>query len=233
MKNRLIFLSIFSILSFIELQVPFTKLASSNVSFTLFDFFAPMVGAFLGPVLGIVSVLGVEVFNMLVKQTQPSTGAIIRLFPMLFGVLYFALLSKRDFNNEYSQTKVWSLLAGRNKLLLLVPIFAMMIFIAHPIGREVWYYSLFWLIPVLAYFKKDNLLIRSLGTTFFAHSVGGAAWIWAFNLPASVWNSLIPIVIQERLLFALGIAGSYLLTKYIMNILIARKILPKLPLIAS
>ena len=70
--------------------------------------------------------------------------------------------------------------------------------------------------------------MRSLGATFTAHSVGGAAWIWAFNLPATVWQGLIPIVIQERLLFALGIAASYLVMKYVLSFLIAKKLLPSL-----
>ena len=89
---------------------------------------------------------------------------------------------------------------------------------------------MFWLIPVIAYFKKDNLFIKSLGATFTAHAVGGAAWIWAFNLPAAVWNGLIPIVIAERLLFATGIAVSYVVVKHTLSFLASKKILPRLDL---
>ena len=115
-----------------------------------------------------------------------------------------------------------------------VPILCILTFIAHPIGRQVFYYALlFWSIPLVTYIKKDNLFIRALGATFTAHAVGGAAWIWAFNLPAAVWNGLIPVVIAERLLFATGIAASYIVVKYTLAFLAARKILPRLDIATS
>lgn len=184
----------------------------SNVSFTLFDFFGPIAGAFLGPVLGIISVLSVELVNIFIHHTPFTTGAVIHLFPTLFAVWYFGS-SKKNWNSN---------------IVLFVPILAIIAFVVHPIGRTVWYFSLFWTIPFLAYLKKDMLLARSLGSTFTAHAVGGAAWIWVLNLPATVWNGLIPVVIAERLLFALGISASYLLTKYVLNFLISKKILPQL-----
>lgn len=210
--KKLLFLTLFTVLGFITLQVPFNKLAGSNVSFTLFDFFAPIAGAFLGPLYGIGSVLAVEVVNNLVKQTPWTQGAIIRLFPTLFAVYYFAVIAKKG-------TKPW---------ILAVPVAAIFIFLAHPNGRQVPYYTLFWVIPLIAYKFRNNLYIKSLGATFTAHSVGGAAWIWAFNLPASVWNGLIPVVISERLLFAAGIALSFIVTKHALGFLITRGVLPKI-----
>lgn len=214
-QAKLIFLALFSVIGFIALQIPFTKLAGSNVSFTLFDFFAPIAGAFIGPWLGIVSVLTVEVVNLFIKQTPLTIGSVIRLFPMLFAVYYFSVFSKKETARE-------------GKAILLVPLLAIISFIAHPIGRTVWYYSLFWTLPLIAYFRRDNLLVRSLGSTFTAHAVGGAVWIWVFNLKASVWQGLIPVVIQERIIFSFGIAASYLLMKYALSYLISKKLLPKL-----
>ncbi|MBI3486436.1 hypothetical protein HY025_05880 [Candidatus Daviesbacteria bacterium] len=210
--KQLIFFAIFSVLGFITLQIPFTKLAGSNVSFTLFDFFGPISGAFLGSAFGVLSVLGIEIINLLIKHTSLTTGVLIRLFPVLFALLYFSLIQKK---NNYS------------KLILLVPILAILAFWANPVGKQVWYFALFWTIPLIAYFKRNNLLIKSLGSTFTAHSVGGAAWIWAFNLPASIWQGLIPVVIEERTLFALGIAGSYLVMKQLLNFLTHKNLLPK------
>ncbi|MBI2601349.1 hypothetical protein HYW42_05370 [Candidatus Daviesbacteria bacterium] len=215
MKSKasiLIFIVLFAVVGFVVFQIPFNKLAGSNVSFTLFDFFAPVAGAFLGPILGIVTVLGVEVLNYIIHQTPISAGSIVRLFPMLFAVYYFA-----TFSRDKSQ-----------KAILLVPVLAMILFWLHPYGRQAWYYGLFWIIPLIAYFRKDVLLVRSLGATFTAHAVGGAAWIWAFNLPADVWNNLIPIVIAERVLFAVGIAVSYLVVKSILKFLISKKLLPQI-----
>lgn len=210
-KNKLLFVSLFTFLGFIFLQIPFTNLVGSHVSFTLFDFFAPIAGAFLGPIPGVISVLSVELINVFVHQTPVSTASIIRLFPILFAVYYFATITKQG---------------KHNRLILFVPILAIIAFNLHPIGKTVWYYSLFWLIPFLGYYKRDLLLMRSLGATFTAHAVGGAAWIWAFNLPAPVWNSLIPIVIQERLLFTFGIALSFILIKKVLEFLAGKKVLP-------
>ena len=218
-QKKLFFLTLFSVVGFISLQIPFNKVVGSNVSFTLFDFFAPIAGGFLGPVFGIGSVFTVEVINMWVKQTPLTTGSIIRLFPTLFAVLYFALASRKKFQGKW---------------LLAIPILCILAFIIHPIGRQVFYYALmFWSIPIIAYFKRDNLFIKSLGATFTAHAVGGTAWIWAFNLPAAVWRNLIPVVIAERLLFATGIAVSYIVVRFILSYLASKKMLPKLDMIAS
>lgn len=209
----LVFFVLFSILGFASLQVPVNKLAGSNVSFTLFDFFAPIAGAFLGPLFGIISVFGVMVTNNLIKDVPWTTGAIIRLFPTLFAVYYFAASSKK----------------GSGRWILTVPILAILAFLAHPNGRQVPYYPLmFWLIPLVAYRFRNNLFMKSLGATFTAHAVGGASWIWAFNLPPAIWNSLIPVVISERLLFATGIAISYVVVKHTLQYLASKKILPKL-----
>lgn len=218
-QKKLLFLALFTIVGFISLQIPFNKLVGSNVSFTLFDFFAPMAGGFLGPVFGIVSVFAVEIINLFIKQTPLTTGSIIRLFPTLFAVAYFAIIANKKYQGKW---------------MLAIPILAILAFIIHPIGRQVPYYALmFWSIPVIAYFKRDNLFVKSLGATFTAHAVGGAAWIWAFNLPAAVWRNLIPVVIAERLLFATGIAASYILVKYTLSFLVSKKILPKMDFAAS
>ena len=217
LQKKILFLVIFTLLGFAALQIPFNKLAGSNVSFTLFDFFAPIAGAFLGPIFGIGSVLVVEVGNMLIKHTPWTNASIIRLFPTLFAVYFFAVMSKK-------QTPKW---------VLAVPIISILAFIAHPIGRQVPYYTLFWFIPLVAYRFKNNLFMRSLGATFIAHGVGGAAWIWALNLPAKVWNSLIPIVIEERLLFAAGIAISFVLTKKVLTVLALKHVLPELKISQS
>jgi len=219
LKKKLFFLALFSIVGFISLQIPFNKVVGSNVSFTLFDFFGPMAGAFLGPVLGIASVFAVEVINLFIKHAPLTTGSFIRLFPTLFAVAYFAIVANKRYDGRW---------------ILAVPVLAILAFVVHPIGRQVPHYALmFWIIPVLAYFKRSNLFVKSLGATFTAHAVGGAAWIWAFNLPAQVWNNLIPVVIAERLLFATGIAASYIVVKHTLSFLASKRILPKLDIVTA
>lgn len=213
MKSKILFVLFFIAVGFIALQIPVNTLAASRVKFTLFDLFAPISGAFLGSPLGIISVLGMQAVNLAahgfrgVDHTSLlKLVATLRFLPMIFGVWFFA---KKE---------------GR---LLVLPALSILAFNLHPIGRTVWFYSLFWLIPFIVWpFRERFLIARSLGTTFVAHSVGGAVWIWAFNLPANVWISLIPVVILERAIFALGISASYILTNNILAYLAAKKLLP-------
>jgi len=195
--KKLYFWLAFTIAGLLFSQIKFTQLAGANISFTLFDFFAPVAGAFLGGLFGITSVLAVSLVNFLTNGSY-AVPALIRLYPTLFAVWYFSLPPKQK----------------TNRWVLLFPLLSMVSFWAHPVGREVWYYPLMWLIPLAAYFKRDWLYLRALGATFTAHAVGGAAWIWAFNLPASVWQGLIPVVAMERLVFAGGISLAYLIFSY-------------------
>jgi hypothetical protein len=186
-----------------------SQLIGADVSFTLFDFFAPVAGAFLGGLTGIFSVLLVSIVNFVANDSY-TVASLIRVYPTLFAVYYFSLPAHKK----------------SGKLMIVVPLLAILTFWAHPIGRQVWYYPLMWLIPVAAYFKRDWLFLRSLGATFTAHAVGGAAWIWALNLPATVWVGLIPVVLVERFLFAGGISASYLIFGKLLKTLTAKKLLP-------
>ena len=199
-RRTVLFIAIFAVVGFGALQIPVTQLVGSGAKFTVFDAFAPLTGAFIGSVPGLIAVLLMNSANFLFHGAQvQDIGTFIRFFPVLFAVLYFA---------------------KKSRLNLIVPLLAIAVFVAHPIGRSVWYFSLFWTIPIIAYFFRDRfLLARALGATFSAHAVGGASWIWAFALPAAAWNSLIPIVIAERLLFALGIAASYIVLNNLLYVL--------------
>lgn len=207
-KSKLLFVLIFILLGFIALQVPVNSLAGSRVKFTLFDLFAPVSGAFFGTWLGIAAVFLMQVANILLHGVSHiDKGSIIRLIPTLFGVWFFA---KKE---------------GK---LLVIPALAIIAFNLHPVGRTVWFYSLFWLIPFLVWpFREKFLIARSLGATFTAHAAGGAIWIWVFNLPASVWISLIPVVVMERAIFALGISTSYILMNNVFAYLAFKKLLSK------
>lgn len=210
-NNKLILTLIFVVIGFIFLQIPVNKLAGSKVSFTLFDIYAPITAVFLGSVYGIIAVFLIQGINLLSSGfSNIDKGSIIRLFPTLFAVLYFALANKSKSKNY----------------ILFVPLISMLAFNLHPVGRTVWYYSLFWFIPLLVWpLRKRFLFARALGATFTAHSVGGAVWIWVIGLPAAVWTSLIPIVAMERLIFALGISASYILFNNIAAYLSSKKII--------
>jgi len=190
MKKTFILIISFIIIGFILLQIPFTNIIGSNQQFSLFDFFAPTIGAFFLSIWGALSIIIVKLVNALISGQALDAATIIRFFPLALAALYFG--------------------AKKYKILVAsLPIICMVLFIMHPEGRAAWYYSLYWLIPLVAVFVKKSLIFRSLGATFTAHALGSVAFLYTFNLPASVWIALIPIVFLERMLFTSGIATSY------------------------
>lgn len=194
-KKQLLFFIAFVAVGFLLLQVPLTRLAGSKATFTLFDAFGPTAGGFLGGPAGALAALLMQLSNFLAHGAlTQDAGTLIRLLPMMFAALYFG---------------------RKTRLNVLVPTIAISAFVAHPVGREVWFFSLFWLIPIVcSFFQERFLLARALGATFTAHAVGGALWIYFVPIPAAVWVALIPVVVVERLLFAGGIAVSYLLINH-------------------
>ena len=57
-RKGIIFLLLFSVLSLIGMNINFSKLVGAeNQFFTLFQFFGPIAGSFLGPIAGALSVL--------------------------------------------------------------------------------------------------------------------------------------------------------------------------------
>lgn len=194
-KKGLLFLFIFTILVFIGDKINFSKLVGAeNQFFTLFQFFGPVAGAFLGPVVGVLSVLIAEVASKIASHATFDMVTVLRLTPMLFAAWYFG--------------------TRKDKLSFFVPVASIALFIAHPVGRQVWFFSLFWTIPIIIKLlpKKysEKVFLRSLGATFTAHAVGGAMWNYIVPMTPAMWIALIPIVIFERLMFAGGISVSYI-----------------------
>ena len=176
-------------------QINFSPLVGAdNQFFTLFQFFGPVAGAFLGPFFGVIAVAFAQLIDFFIIGKEASLINILRLSPMLFAAYYFG--------------------SKKKNLNIIVPLIAIALFILHTVGREVWFFSLFWTIPIIAKLLPEkysnSIIARSLGATFTAHAVGGAFWVWTIPMTAGQWVALIPIVIYERLLFAAGIAASYI-----------------------
>src|SRR3989338_470546 len=209
--KKIIFLAAFALIGLAAMQVPFSQLVGAKgVRFSLFDFYGPIAGGFVGSIWGLVTVGIMQLANWAWHGFATDAGTIIRFFPMLFALLYFA---------------------KKTRWMLLVPAIAMIAFWAHPEGRQAWYYALYWLIPIAGYFfHEKSILLRALGTTFTAHAVGGALWIWIFNMKAILWIGLIPVVWKERGLMAIGITLTFILFNFLMSV-IAQKTKIQLPFI--
>lgn len=194
------FIALFAVFAFITQRINFSALVGAdNQFFTVFQFFGPIAGAFLGPIIGVIAVFLAEATDFLVVGKELTWVNIARLAPMLFATYFFATMHKTD----------------RSKLFkIIVPLAAIALFVMHPVGGQVWFFSLYWTIPIIAVLlpKKysNSIVARSLGATFTAHAVGGALWVWTIPMTAAQWVGLIPVVAYERALFAAGIVISYI-----------------------
>jgi len=93
---KVFFILLFALLTLIGSQINFSKIiGSENQSFTLFQFFGPTPGAFLGPVFGAFSVLLSQLISMLILGKDFSFLNIARLLPMLFGAIVFGTFLKK------------------------------------------------------------------------------------------------------------------------------------------
>ncbi len=103
---------------------------------------------------------------------------------------------------------------------LLLPIVCMGLFVMHPIGVQAFVYSLYWLIPVLLYFvPQRSLFLQALGSTFIAHAVGSVIWLYTVPMTATMWMGLMPIVLFERILFALGMVIAHYILSFIFGLI--------------
>ncbi|MFZ2190496.1 MAG: hypothetical protein WA057_06575 [Candidatus Magasanikiibacteriota bacterium] len=208
--KQIIFTILFILAGFGLMQIPFTKIIGSSLKFSLFDFYGPIAGSFVGSIWGLIVVGAMQLINWGWHGFAFDTSTIIRLFPVLFSVLYFARKSK------------W---------MAIVPAVCMIAFWTNPEGRNAWPYALYWLIPIASYFwHEKSLIVRALGTTFTAHAVGGALWIWFIGMKAEIWMGLIPVVWKERGLMALGIVVTYIAFNYLLS-LVTNKLHIQLPFV--
>lgn len=126
--------------------------------------------------------------------------------PTIFGILAFNAINKNG---------------GLQKLLFqfLLPLLCMALFIAHPAARPAFVYSFYWLIPAVLYFcGRNKLFFAALSATFVSHAVGSVLYLYATNMPAAKWLSLIPVVAYERLVAAFGITCLYMGIIFIINV---------------
>ncbi|MDO8340330.1 MAG: hypothetical protein Q7T16_06765 [Candidatus Burarchaeum sp.] len=205
-ERKLWFVLIFAALVLIGSRINFSTLVGApNQAFTFFQFFGPITGGFLGAGLGVAAVLVAQLADFVLQGKAIEPVNIIRLLPMFFAAYYFA---------SYKSDKQFSRI-----FMILVPIAAMLLFWSHPVGAAAWYFPLiFWTIPiVVALLPTQNLLLRSLGATMTAHAIGGSLWNYVVPMTPEMWAALIPVVIYERFVFALGISVSYLAINYALD----------------
>ncbi len=187
--RKLIHISLFSLIfaSLIKFSA-FLKASFIVGSYTGFfsgvNITTPLAGHF-GGMLGSFGVFGLLLGLRFFLTGIKSLHLLAYHIPGLFGSLYWATESIF--------------------IRLLVPLACMVAFIAHPVGGQAWFYTLYWLIPISLYFvAHKNIFLHAVSSTFIAHAVGSVIWIYALPMTPAIWIGLIPVVAIERLTFATG-----------------------------
>ena len=189
-----VFFVLFSLVSLALFNVKvFYIVGSESKYFTAFQFIGPIGGGLFSPLVGVFSVLVVELLANINSGIPLDGLKLIQMFlPMAFAAYYFGAIK----NNQ--------------KLTFILPVLGMLLFWMHPVGMEAWGYPLLWLIPIVAGYFSKNLFARSLATTFQAHIIGSVAWLYATSMAAPLWWGLLPVVVLERAIFASGISVTYI-----------------------
>ncbi len=198
----LAFLAVFALLAFAGLNTSvFALQGVTGKSFTMFELFGPVAGAFLG-VAGVAAVLVAKLAAYAAGGAPFSLWDLAKLTPMGFAAYYFWKNGSRQLSD---------------KLSVAVPALAMLVFWLNPVGQQAWVYALYWTIPILVKFLPDRLIFRSYGATFTAHAVGSVLFLYTVPTAPALWIALIPIVAFERTVFALGISATYLVCNNLLN----------------
>ncbi|MFA5108315.1 MAG: hypothetical protein WC492_02155 [Candidatus Micrarchaeia archaeon] len=196
----LAFTLLFAALGTIANFIPLAKiLGMQGSTFSAFDLIAPIPVAFLGLSSGLAAILIAKLSAGIATGAAMDASTFLRLLPPLGAGLFF-----------------WSYKHDMKHSILIqaaIPALAMVAFIFNPaiFGTSAMAYALFWLIPIAVIFLPDYTYLRSLGATFCQHAIGSVLFL--YTIPAlqnpQIWLALIPIVVVERLLFALGITISF------------------------
>lgn len=159
-------------------------LGSHEVALSGFSILGPLVGLYGGGVFSIAVFVVKSLFSGIFNPASLLSPLTWHL-PTIASSLYWATNSR--------------------VIRLFVPLFCIGLFIMHPIGLAAMEYSLFWFIPVIVYFMRtQNLFANALACTFIAHGVGSVVWLYTIPMASEQWLALIPMVLVERLLFAVG-----------------------------
>jgi hypothetical protein len=152
--------------------------------FSGINFFGPLLGVWLGMPLAAGLLIGRAFIKSFFMGTSLFTPLVYHI-PTICASTYF--------------------LPGKRLIKIVIPLVAIAMFIAHPVGRQAFWYSSFWLIPlVIAFIPHRSVFLTALGSTFTAHAVGSVLWLYWVGVSAETFALLMPIVPLERMVYALG-----------------------------
>lgn len=216
MKTKKIFTFLFiplsSILFLLLTKIKFGPILGTEMKFSLSAFFGPTLAKTFGIEYGTGIVILTHLMGLVTGIYKiKAVKDYFTFLPIILAGIYFSKIFKGE------------------KKLIFVPAICILLFILNPIGRTVWFYSGFWLIPIFISLFKDKLdkILRfsifkiygySLGAAFVDHAIGSTIYLYLLKIPSNFWIAAIPLTILERLMIAAGIALCYFAEKIIIKI---------------
>lgn len=177
------------------------QLLAKVTSFAKFSFLVGSKMAFLAPAAFLLPLAG-AFGGMAGSLSMLGMGLLIRC--LFFGAMPLAFLAYHL--PGFFASLYW---AHDSKLMRILPaLFCTILFLVHPVGAQSFWYSSFWLIPVVASFYS-GLFYTALGSAFTAHAVGTLVWLYAGQLSTVDFALLVPVVIVERLMITVAMVMAY------------------------
>lgn len=162
-------------------------IGSSMAHFSLGAGIAPLAG-FYGGAFGAVSVGLISFLMSFCLHGSCSWASAALCVPGVVGGLFLTMRSRVT-----------------QSLLILG---CMALFWVHPVGQQAFLYPLLWLVPLVVTVRgAQSIFARALASTFVVHAVGACLWLYLMPMPAVVWHSMMPLVVVERLVNALGMTA--------------------------
>lgn len=162
-------------------------IGSSMAHFSLGAGIVPLAG-FYGGAVGAVTVGLISFFISFYAHGSCSWAACALFVPGVVGGLFLATRSR-----------------VAQSLLILS---CMALFWAHPVGQQAFLYPLLWLVPlVIVACGAQHIFARALASTFVVHAVGACLWLYLVPMPTMLWHSMMPLVVVERVVNALGMTA--------------------------
>lgn len=162
-------------------------------------------------------------FNWIIGSFSAHFSCIHLILPAFikhFGIIGAVLLYAHDLLNV---SHIIPFLAAKSGMIysgyiykrisffssVIIPAACMILFVVHPIGSAVFFYSFYWFIPMILYaFFRKHLFAQALISAFVAHALGSLVWLYCYQLAGIYWIAALPVVPFERCLIAMGIVAA-------------------------
>ncbi len=183
-KQKILFFLIFLIIALLTYRINLFNIKGSKCHFSAWSFIGAFPPSFTGPFMGTVTIFLIQLYYRWGHHL--SLFSILRFFIFPITSLYLF-----GFQNKTLKSFIF-----------IIPLLAFIIYNLHPNHSLI--YSMIWLIPILSPFLSESRFVKMLSTTLTAHAIGSTMFIYLFPTTRNFWISLIPHVIIERAVLALG-----------------------------